>query len=42
MLKKISKVLEVVKDNIEDIKDILDAGITIVSKIEKIADKSSK
>lgn len=41
MIEKISKFLQVVKDHKEDAEKILDASITIISTIEKIAKKSS-
>ena len=41
MIKKISKFFQVLKDHKEDVEKILDASITIVSTIEKIAEKSS-
>lgn len=41
MIKKISKFLQAVKDHKEEVETILDASITIISTIEKIAKKSS-
>lgn len=41
MIEKISKFLRVVKDRKEDVEKILDASITIISTVEKMAKKSS-